>query len=60
MDLDLTNQDDVVTYMKSSKNSEDWNCRCDQVKDANGGDYPGFWFAAVILSGVFTDCKSKW
>ncbi len=50
--MDLTQKDNVVALMKSSTNEQDWNKNCDAVKQANSGDYPSFWYAAIILSGV--------
>ncbi len=52
MEYDLTKQSDVVNLMKSSKSETEWNANCDKVKSANGGDYPSFWFAAIIMSGI--------
>ena len=52
MGPDLTRREDVVQYMSASENEEDWNARCDDVKRANDGYYPGFWFVAINTSGV--------
>ena len=52
MEYDLTKQSDVVSLMQSSKSESAWNDNCDKVKAANGGDYPSFWFAAIIMSGI--------
>jgi hypothetical protein len=46
------NQEEVVALMRSSKDSADWNKNCKTVKAAHGGDYPPFWFAAIVLSGL--------
>lgn len=54
---DLEKQHHVVELMKSSKNQEEWNANCDKVKQANGGQYPGFWYAAIVLSGVANSMK---
>lgn len=54
MELDLTKQSDVVALMKSSKSESEWNANCDKVKAANNNSYPSFWYAAIILSGVFS------
>ena len=48
---DLTTPEGVAAHMSESKSEEDWNARCDQVKEANGG-YPRFWFATVLASGL--------
>lgn len=50
--LDLTKEEDVVELMKSSTDENEWNDNCDKVKDANMGDYPSFWYKAIILSGI--------
>lgn len=51
MNYDLTTPKGVVAKMKSTKNSEEWNNACDEVKKANG-DYPSFWFKEIIQAGV--------
>ena len=60
MDYDLTIERDVVEFMKDSTSSESWNNRCGYVKSANNGDYPDFWYTAVILSGVAAETTAKW
>jgi|GEM_PF-1552772 len=42
----------VVRLMSSSKSEKEWNLNCDKVKAAYDGKYPGFWYSAVIMSGV--------
>jgi hypothetical protein len=42
----------VVALMKSSESEEEWNANADTVKAAFGGDYPEFWYKAIVLSGV--------
>ena len=59
MEYDLTKQSDVVSLMQSSKSESAWNDNCDKVKAANGGDYPSFWFAAIIMSGVINMAFSE-
>lgn len=60
MEHNLTQESDVVKHMKQAANESDWNRRCDEVKDANGGDYPSFWFKAIILSGVASQTAMQW
>lgn len=60
MDYDLTIERDVVQYMKDSTSSESWVRRCEYVKDANNGDYPDFWYSAIILSEVMYKTTAKW
>jgi hypothetical protein len=46
------NEQEVVALMESSKSEHEWNMNCDKVKVACGGGYPGFWFAAIVRSGL--------
>ena len=57
---DLTKQADVVRFMKQANSESDWNARCDDVKKANDGEYPAFWFSAIVLSGVARDTQVRW
>lgn len=43
---------EVIALMESSKSEEQWNANCGRVKAAFGGQYPPFWFPAIILSGL--------
>lgn len=52
--FDLTTVDGVVGLMKTSKSGQEWNGNCDRVKAANNGDYPGFWYHTMIVSGLLT------
>jgi hypothetical protein len=52
-------QQEVVDLMKSAKSEEDWNNKCDQVKEACGG-YPSFWFPSIILSGLAAEVSASW
>lgn len=58
--LDLTTQSGVKSFMQSAKSESDWNSRCDQVKSANGGNYPAFWFLSIVLSGIASEAQSRW
>jgi hypothetical protein len=57
--MDLTTEKGVVAYMSQATSEDDWNSRRDKVKAANGG-YPGFWYQAIILSGVFDATRLNW
>ena len=59
-EYDLTTETDVVEYMKLSKSDKDWDSRCDDVKDANSGGYPSFWYGAIMLSGVASATTATW
>ena len=48
-------EQEVIDLMKSSKSEADWNTNCDTVKKECGGDYPSFWYAEIILSGLMND-----
>lgn len=51
---DLTTAAGVTEHMKKTTSRNDWNIRCDQIKTANGGDYPEFWYETVIASGLYS------
>jgi len=51
MPENLTTLQGVLAYMSQATSEGDWNNRCDEVKKANGGDYPSFWFLEMIASG---------
>lgn len=51
---------EVVSLMSSSASSQEWNTNADKVKQSYGGGYPDFWFAAIILSGVYNATSAKW
>ena len=44
--------DNVVAHMKGSKGPEDWGKRCEEVKAANGDDYPPGWYQHIILARI--------
>ena len=48
----LTTADGVAAHMSESTSEEDWNKRCDEVKDANNGEYPSFWYPTIVASGL--------
>lgn len=58
--VDLTQEVNVVNLMLSSGSEREWNYNCDRVKDANKGDYPDFWFAAIIMSGLLNKVSKTW
>ena len=47
---DLTKSKDVVNFMEQSKDQVDWNNKIDDVKRANGGQYPSFWYVDIVTS----------
>lgn len=60
----MMTQNEVVALMESSNSEKEWDDNCDKVKRAfaTGGrpGYPGFWFAAILASGVASRTSSKW
>lgn len=50
--MDLTNPNDVATYILSAKSEIDLGEKCNDVKTANGGDYPDFWYPCIIEFGI--------
>jgi len=51
---------EVVKLMESSRNEDDWNIKASRVKEAFGGTYPGFWYKAIIQSGVLALTSTRW
>jgi len=57
---ELNTPETVKSYMRQATSAADWNSRCDDVKRANGNDYPSFWFQEIILSGLHSSTQSTW
>ena len=57
---DLNSPEGVAMHMAASTSSEDWNRRADEIKKANGGNYPTCWYQAVMLSGLMSKVSSNW
>jgi len=51
---------EVVELMKSSKNVDEWNLNCDKVKEQFQGQYPDFWYEAILVSGVYNKTVESW
>jgi hypothetical protein len=49
----------VVALMNSSKTRLEWNQNKEEVKAAFGGDYPEFFWDAVILSDVLWNAQVR-
>ena len=58
--IDLKTAEGVKTLMTSSTSEEEWNKNCNQVKAINGGDYPNFWFPAILVSGIAKKTSDTW
>lgn len=52
-------EQDVVALMKSSTSAAEWQQNTDKVWHAYG-EYPHFWYAAIIQSGVEEQTKAHW
>ena len=50
----------VKELMGASTSEREWNENCDMIKKANNGDYPGFWFQEVMMSGLASRTQAKW
>ncbi len=48
-------QDEVLSLMRSSKTSAEWDANCYKVKVAHNGEYPPYWFSEVIRSGLIKE-----
>lgn len=53
-------EDEVVDLMVSSKSAAEWDANADRVKTAFGGNYPRFWYGAVIQSGICAWVQQSW
>lgn len=49
----------VIDLMQSSQTVQDWNKNADTVKAAFNGDYPSWWYEAIIISGVADKTLAK-
>lgn len=54
----LTEQEE--SKLVASKNEDEWNAICDEVKAARGGKYPPDWFARVMMSGLGARAQERW
>lgn len=52
-------QEEVVNLMKSSTSETEWSANCDKVKKAGGGQYPSFWYGAIVMSGLASQVMAK-
>lgn len=56
----LTTREGLAAHMEAAKSEQDWNDRCDAVKEANGGDYPNFWWDTIMMSGLASRVSANW
>ena len=45
-------QEQVKALMESSTSTAQWNANAQRVKRECGGDYPEFWYPAIMQSGL--------
>ncbi len=48
-------KEEVISLMKSSKDSLEWGRNCDVVKSKHNNDYPDYWYQEIILSGLMDE-----
>ena len=53
------NEEQVVELMASSTSANEWSANADTVKSVCGG-YPGFWWRAIIQSGLGDRVATRW
>jgi hypothetical protein len=53
------NEYEVVSLMQSSNSAEEWTRNIETVKVAFGGNYPPFWFSAILQRGVAKTTLAK-
>ena len=58
--MDLTKQEDVVAFMRTSETDAEWCANVAKVREANNHDYPKFWYKAMLASGVADEILSRW
>lgn len=56
----LTTREEVISLLKTSKSANEWDRNCDQIKAANGNNYPRWWFAEVVMSGLAGRIAKTW
>lgn len=59
---------EFLAKLEASKSEQEWNAICAEVKayaetlpdNERSGDYPSWWFRAVILSGLMARAVVNW
>lgn len=46
--------------LRKSRNEQEWNAACDEIKRVRGGHYPEDWLFRVMLSGFMRDQVTSW
>ena len=53
-------KEEVLSLLWNATSEQDWNTKCDQIKKAHSGVYPGYWYQEVIMSGLLGTVQSTW
>lgn len=53
-------REEVVSLMESTANEIEWKQATLKVKANHGGDYPAYWFEAIIQSGLCDRVTAAW
>lgn len=48
----LTDKDRMFEFMLDTKTKEEWDQNCQDIKNANGGEYPEIFRTEVVNSGL--------
>lgn len=51
--------EEVIALLSTTKNEDEWNKACDQIKAEFHG-YPGFWWEKIMMSGLATKIQNSW
>ena len=51
-------KEELISLMRSSKNSKEWKSNCEIVKKECNG-YPDFWYETIVLSGLCDEVLGK-
>ena len=52
--------DEQIQKLLNTKSEIEWNAVCDEIKQANDGNYPNDWYARVMLGGVAYQAQANW
>lgn len=52
--------DEELRRLESSKNDEEWNSICDDIKASRLGNYPSDWWVKVMVSGLANRVAANW
>jgi hypothetical protein len=58
--VEVLDKSAVVGLMEATTTMADWDKACDRVKAAFDGEYPGFWYMAILASGLAGRKQRGW